>query len=671
MSHTGPDSLADMMMRGVERAKAEADKSIGGLAEVAAGLDMRETAGKLADTGKQLRSDTFNLMVMGRFKNGKSTLLNALLGGTTKPVDLGGQQGPMVVDDLPATATLTGVVYAEDPYIKVWSFDGTWQDWPLSRYLRESTLDVDSSESARRFHHIREFEMGFPSRLCQAGVTIYDSPGLDEHASRTKITQDAVLRCDAAVLVYRSDALMGQSDLMTEAGLIKEGTRVFTVVNLMHAKAADDRIKGYVWNKYVHDHQGGPAWAGQDMASRDIYFVDAERARQGRYNGDEGLAVSSGLAELERRLAEFLLRMRHHVHLERYATQATNLAATIDQHIEQRTRACRTDQAQLSDAYQQMLPALDAIRARPGKLPKLFSRYRAEAESALAASFTAEVGRIRADLPGHLAPADLDISKVIGVFQQKKAARSVADMISDFVSGRLSQWEQNEAQHLLLPLLDRLNEEVEDEIAVIGRQFGEIHLELTGWEIGAGKPLVSTRERVLSAAAGLGDVAAAVTGGAGGWRGAAGSVAGAFTAGIVLGLLTAAGATIAAPIVAPAILAAVISGGLGAGNFRLDQRAKDRGIEEADKILSGMPAELNGQMAKQLERSFAALETMVTEEITAAITEEERNIRELVEANQRDQAHRDRMLASLAESQEMVAGHLVTLRSAVTTAKQG
>ena len=76
-------------------------------------------------------------------------------------------------------------------------------------------------------------------------------------------------------------------------------------------------------------------------------------------------------------------------------------------------------------------------------------------------------------------------------------------------------------------------------------------------------------------------------------------------------------------------------------------------------------------MAQQIGKSFAALETVVTREITAAITEEERNIREMVEANQRDQADRDRMLASLEQSKTEVAGHLATLRRAVTIAQQG
>ena len=671
MSYTGTSSLADMMMRGVEKAGGETEKSIAGLAEVAASLDMHETEAKLAETARQLHSDTFNLMVMGRFKNGKSTLLNALLGGTTEPVDLGGQQCPMVVDDLPATATLTGVVFAKKPYIRVWSFDGTSQDWSIDRYLRESTLDVDQLESARRFQHIREFEMGFPARLCQAGVTIYDSPGLDEHGDRTKITQDAVQRCDAAVLVYRSDVLMGQNELMNAADLIKDGTRIFTVVNLMNARDADDRLKGFVWNRYVRDHQGGPSWAGQDASSRNIYFVDAEHARQARYKGDEELAAACGLAEFERRLADFLLRERHHVHLKRYATRATNLTEGISQHIDQRIRAGRTDQARLAEAFQAMLPTLDALRGRPAKLPRLFSRYRTEAESTLATSFTAEVGRIRADLPKHVNQADLGLGKFTGVLQQKKAVSAVAELISSFVRDRLAQWEQNEAQKQLRSMLDRLNEEIAEEITAIGQEFSEIHLEITGWEMPAGtKPLVGTTERVLSAAASilLGDIAGALTGGYAGWRGAAGSAAGAFGAGFVLGML---GLGLANPIALPIVLTATLFGGATFASQGLDKRVKNHGLTGADGMLSGLPADLNPKMAQQLAKSFAELETVVTREITAAITEEERNIREMVEANQRDQADRDRTLASLEQSKTTVAEHLATLRRAVTIAQQG
>lgn len=662
--------LADMMRKGAEQARDEAGAAIDGLAGVALGLEMKETSTRLDATAAQLRSDTFNLMVMGRFKNGKSTLLNALLGGTTRSVDLGGHQGPMIVDDLPATATLTGVRFAEEPYVKVWGFDGTSEKWPLDRYLRESTLDIDEQESERRFRGIREFEMGFPSRLCQAGVVVYDSPGLDEHPTRTKVTQEATQRCDAAVLVYRSDVLMGHGELMNAADLVKEGTRIFTVINLFNGRSADDRMRGYVWNKYVRDYQGGPVYSGQDLAAKDIYFVDAETARRGVYGGQPELVEQSGLAELERRLGDFLLRDRHHVHLTKYTTQATASASAIEQHIAQRLRAARTDQVRLREAYTEMLPAMAAIKNRPARLPVLFTRYRTEAEAALATSFTAKVASMRDGLAAHIDAVEVKLNVALGLIQQKKAAAVISEAVQQYVTNGLAQWADNDAQRVLEPLLKNLSDDIEGEIAAIGRSFDQIHLRLTGWEVPPGsKPLVGTAERVLSAVAGfaLGGLGGAVGGGAAGFRGALGGAGGVLSAGLVLGLM---GVSPAAPLVLPLLLGASLIGSMVGGGLNLEKRLKKRCADDADAMLRDLPGYLSPQVGTRLRAGFEELETMVTAEINAVIAEEEQHIGGMVEENQRDQHERDLTVARLGETRSAVSGHLLRLQKAISTAQQ-
>src|SRR2546429_7149687 len=122
------------------QSKARAKKAILELSVVAAGLDMKETAARLEQTADRLASDTFQIIVAGRFKNGKSTLLNALLGRTTRHVpELSVGRGPMPVGDLPCTATLTSIRYAEKPSIRAWGFDGSCEEWSLEKYQREGT----------------------------------------------------------------------------------------------------------------------------------------------------------------------------------------------------------------------------------------------------------------------------------------------------------------------------------------------------------------------------------------------------------------------------------------------------------------------------------------------------------------------------------------------------
>ena len=174
------------------QSKTQARKTILDLASLASSLDMKETTARLEQTAERLASDTFQIIVAGRFKNGKSTLLNALLGRTTRPVpELGVGQGPMPSGELPCTATLTSIHYAERPWVRAWGFDGSSEEWSIEKYRREGTVRENESDTRDFFRKIREFEMGFPAELCQSGVTVIDSPGTDDIPERTEVTRQA------------------------------------------------------------------------------------------------------------------------------------------------------------------------------------------------------------------------------------------------------------------------------------------------------------------------------------------------------------------------------------------------------------------------------------------------------------------------------------------------
>jgi hypothetical protein len=671
MTTLDSDALANKLRDGAERAKSAALAAISSLVQTADQLEMRETAARLKATEAQLRSDTFNLIVMGRFKNGKSTLLNALMGGTTRNVELDGHKGPMVVNDLPATATLTAVRYADEPYVTAWTFDGKSEKWSMRRYLRESTLDIDDEENQKRFGQIREFEMGFPAKLCQAGVTVFDSPGLDEAETRTLVTRDATKRCDAAIVVYRSDVLMGYGELMDAAKLVADGTRIFTVVNLWAGRTVDDRLRGFVWNKYVHGQLDGPKWNHQDLTSRDIYFVHAELARDARYSGDTARFAESGLADFEARLGEFLLRDRQHVHLSKFTQQASNLAEAVEKQIAQRRLAAQADQQKLREAYAAALPKLTSIRTRPAKIPKIVDRYRGEAEIVLQASLRQAVTRIRQELPEHLETAQLPHGeKFLKVFHEKTLRTEAAEAISKFVIAGLDRWSETEAPSQLEPIMERLEAEIASEVAEIDREFDAINFELTGWTVDTqvSGSVVGAAERILSAVAGFvaGDFVGAFTGGAGGVRGAAGSFVGAFGTSFLLGAL---GVT-ALPVLIPAALAGAFILGTFGGGHGFEDRVKKKALEQSDDMIRNMPEKIGPKITGKLMDMFTVLEDTVVQEISAVIDSEEHNIKEMVELNQRDQADRDQILAQLTDTGAAVAKHRLALQQAITIAQQ-
>ncbi|MCW7944446.1 hypothetical protein AAW14_21130, partial [Streptomyces hygroscopicus] len=146
-----------------------------------------------------------------------------------------------------------------------------------------------------------------------------------------------------------------------------------------------------------------------------------------------------------------------------------------------------------------------------------------------------------------------------------------------------------------------------------------------------------------------------------------GGAGGALGAAFVLGLL---GVSPAAPVVVPALLAASLLGSMGAGSLNLEKRLKRRAIEDADGGLRDLPVQLGPQLTERVRAGFEELENLVTNEISAAIEEEENNIRAMVEEKQRDQHERDQALTRLDEAKTAVSGHLLQLQKALTTAQQ-
>ena len=83
-------------------------KRLTGIIQEASGLvqklDMEHCAQTLQQLRQKISSDTFKIMVMGNFKNGKSTFINALLGQEILPAYA-----------VPTTAIINEIKYGEKP----------------------------------------------------------------------------------------------------------------------------------------------------------------------------------------------------------------------------------------------------------------------------------------------------------------------------------------------------------------------------------------------------------------------------------------------------------------------------------------------------------------------------------------------------------------------------
>ena len=383
---SGVSQISDV----IEAAKETAGGAVQTLITVAGGLEMATTGAELRRVAAALDSDEFRLLIIGRFNNGKSTLANALLAATDRPVsELDGTEGPLVPGDLPATAVLTWVRYGTQATVTAEELTKERVTWPLIQYLADSILDGygDDEADRERFGRLHHFDMEYPAVACKTGLIIGDSPGFSHNTDRSAITRDASKDCDAVIAVFNSAAPFGMDEMKEVEELIPGHVRVFWVVNLMNRPTADERLRASTWNKLLKERHFGEPWHGQNLADSDVFFVNARDAFYAVRAGDAEAAAASGFTRFEERIAAFYADYAVPAHVERCAGGAIGFAAEMQDVISGFLGAATADQEDFTLAYEAQLPVLAEVRTAPERIAAIIDRTRVDVSDIADTSF--------------------------------------------------------------------------------------------------------------------------------------------------------------------------------------------------------------------------------------------------------------------------------------------
>jgi len=129
----------------------------------------------------KLESQRFRVAVIGDFSQGKSTLLNALLGEEIQPVRA-----------IPCSGTLSVLKYGDRKRVVCRYRDGSEQEIAVEDYQKKAAISKEEALNNRSEEllksNIAEIVFEHPNLLlCRNGVEIVDSPGLNEHPDRTRV----------------------------------------------------------------------------------------------------------------------------------------------------------------------------------------------------------------------------------------------------------------------------------------------------------------------------------------------------------------------------------------------------------------------------------------------------------------------------------------------------
>ncbi len=238
----------------------------------------------LHELAVKLKTDQFYLAVLGQFKRGKTTFLNALLGANVLPVSV-----------VPLTSIITVVRYGELPGIRVYFKKGEIHEFPPDRLVDY----VTETGNPKNQKGVLYTEVFYRSDYLQQGICLIDTPGVGsifEH--NTETTNSFLPKIDAGIFLLSGDSPVSEEELKFLQKIRKYAPKIFFILNKIDYLSSKELEDSSHFIKTVLEK------AFPDTAVH-IYPVSSRMALEGKQENDRKKLAESRFPEFEQELNTF------------------------------------------------------------------------------------------------------------------------------------------------------------------------------------------------------------------------------------------------------------------------------------------------------------------------------------------------------------------------------
>ena len=233
--------------------------------------------------GNYLANPIFRIAVFAPFNYGKSTLINALLGNRTLPIDL-----------IPTTGAAIQVSYGDKLQTKITLRDGRIIREEGTKILQEYAR-LDEQRCMR--DDVTKVEVFCPHPFLKTGVEFLDLPGTDDREAQDKLAKEKLLTADLIIQVLDARKLMtlGERENLRDWLLDRGINTVVFVVNFLNLLDPEEQKQVKHRLRFVAESFRSELPTGIS----NLYQVDALPALRARLKGDTNAAQTTGLATFE------------------------------------------------------------------------------------------------------------------------------------------------------------------------------------------------------------------------------------------------------------------------------------------------------------------------------------------------------------------------------------
>ena len=446
---------------------SKVNTGIDNLFQICKKLDLESHAGALEEVGDRLRNHVFRVGIMGEFKRGKSTVINALLGKEVVPADI-----------LPCSATLNRIVWDSVSHARInFKKDENGVTPPskdvsveeLSAYVTKLT-----TESEKQADQVEDAIVFYPCKFCQNGVEIIDTPGLNDDERMDKISESVIPTLDAIIMVVVPGSPFGisEANFVRNKIMTSDLSRLIFLVNKIDTvrgaenrkrcvegirKKIEETVLEKMASMYGGDSEEYKA-AQSKLGGIRIYPISAADALDGRLENDEELLGKSGMPEFETALTKLLTEERGMLELAPAVNTIISKVKQADEAIDMRINAMNMEEAEFEQKQKEAMQKIEESREEKKKKVKEIK--------GVAASIYQELQPDIVEAYNELEQAVIEYVDHYDISQENFASESASlnfqESVSDGINRQFEMSLQESTEKMQVKIQQRLSSQIED-----------------------------------------------------------------------------------------------------------------------------------------------------------------------------------------------------------------
>jgi GTP-binding protein EngB required for normal cell division len=255
-------------------------------------------ARQVACLRSRLNQQRLQLAVLGQFKRGKSTFINALLGAPILPTGV-----------VPLTAVAIFIEWGCEPVARVLFNDNrvpeTYRSDDAHSVRDFLSRFVSEEQNPKNRLDVRRVELSYPAPILEDGTVLIDTPGVGStFQHNTDAAIEVLPECDAALFILSADPPITEAELHYLERLKTASMRLFFVLNKAdYLKGDEQQIAIEFLRKVLLERSLSDCGAP-------IFPISARNGLAAKQQGDRAELDRSGIAIIENHLLHYLAAER-------------------------------------------------------------------------------------------------------------------------------------------------------------------------------------------------------------------------------------------------------------------------------------------------------------------------------------------------------------------------